>query len=71
MGQATRTAELKLMATGGWSEKIRENKRNSAGSAQASNREPTGPVSADQTVPSSRNAHGLAIPVPQLPLHLQ
>ena len=43
LGQTSRDAreiaELKLMATGGWSEKIRENKRNNAGSAQASNRE--------------------------------
>ena len=66
LGQTSRDAreiaELKLMATGGWSEKIRENKRNSAGSSQASNREPAGPVSADQTVPSSRNIGSFLVP---------
>ena len=59
---AREIVELKLMATGGWSEKIKSNKRTSAASTQSSNREPEGPISADQTVPSSRTIGSFLVP---------
>ena len=54
--------ELKLMATGGWSEKIKGNKRTSVDSTQSSNREPSGPISADNTAPRSRTIGSFLVP---------
>ena len=54
--------ELKLMATGGWSEKMKGNKRTSVDSTQSSNREPSGPISADNTAPRSRTIGSFLVP---------
>ena len=59
---ARNLAELRLMAVGGWSDKNETNKRNSASSTQYPNKDPAGPISADQTKPSSRNLGSFLVP---------
>ena len=59
---ARNLAELRLMAVGGWSDKNETNKRNSASSTQYPNKDPTGPISADQTKPSGRTLGSFLAP---------
>ena len=50
------------MAVGGWSDKLEANRRNSVSSTQSPNKEPKGPISADQTKPSNRTIGSFLVP---------
>ena len=50
------------MAVGGWSDKLEANRRNSVSSTQSANKEPKGPISANQTKPSNRIIGSFLVP---------